>query len=89
MGGGGREGTHVSLWLIHVVVWQKSAQHCKAISLQLKKKKRQNQEKKNTKKHKTWNSFEDRKEMPEKVEAFDVIFLPPVHLSWLFNQMNS
>ena len=23
-------------WLIHVVVWQKSAQHCKTINLQLK-----------------------------------------------------
>ena len=25
------------LWLIHVVVWQKTTQHCKAITLQLKK----------------------------------------------------
>ena len=36
-GGGGREaqegGTYVSLWLIHVVVWQKPTQHCKAIIL--------------------------------------------------------
>ena len=52
-----------------------------AISLRLKQKNRQNQGKKKPQKHKTWNSFEDRKEMPEKVEAFDVIFLPPVHLS--------
>ena len=29
-------GTHVHLWLIHVNVWQKPPQHCKAISLQLK-----------------------------------------------------
>ena len=33
-----REGKCVYLWLIHVVVWQKLAQHCKAIILQLKKK---------------------------------------------------
>ena len=26
----------MSLWLIHVDVWQKSAQHCKAIIIQLK-----------------------------------------------------
>ena len=31
-----REGTHVSLWLIHVDVWQKPTHHCKAIILQLK-----------------------------------------------------
>ena len=31
-----REGTNVSLWLIHVDVWQKSTQYCKAIILQLK-----------------------------------------------------
>ena len=39
MGGGGRlqrEGTHVYLWLIHVDVWQKPTQYCKAITLQLK-----------------------------------------------------
>ena len=37
-GGGGVQdgGTHVHLWLIHVNVWQKPPQHCKAISLQLK-----------------------------------------------------
>ena len=28
--------TYVSLWLIHVVVWQKPTQTCKAIILQLK-----------------------------------------------------
>ena len=36
---GGRfkaEGTYVHLWLIHVDVWQKSNQYCKAIILQLK-----------------------------------------------------
>ena len=32
------EETYVYLWLIHVDVWQKSTQHCKAIILQLKKK---------------------------------------------------
>ena len=32
-----REGTFVYLWLIHVVVWQKPTQYCKAIILQLKK----------------------------------------------------
>ena len=31
-----REGTNVSLWLVHVDVWQKSTQYCKAIILQLK-----------------------------------------------------
>ena len=31
-----REETHVNLWLIHVDVWQKPTQHCKAITLQLK-----------------------------------------------------
>ena len=38
-GGGGwvkREGTYVYLWLIHVVVWQKTAQYYKTIILQLK-----------------------------------------------------
>ena len=38
--GGGKElqegGTDVYLRLIHVDVWQKPAQHCKAIILQLK-----------------------------------------------------
>ena len=28
-----REGTHVYLWLIHAVVWQKPIQYCKAINL--------------------------------------------------------
>ena len=32
---GGR--TYVYLWLIHVGVWQKPSQYCKAIILQLKK----------------------------------------------------
>ena len=31
-----REGKYVYLWLIHVDVWQKPTQHCKAIILQLK-----------------------------------------------------
>ena len=38
---GGRfkwEGTYVYLWLIHVDVWQKPTQFCKAIIRQLKKK---------------------------------------------------
>ena len=30
------EGIYVYLWLIHVDVWQKQTQHCKAIILQLK-----------------------------------------------------
>jgi len=38
--GGGREvngeGTYVYLWLIHVDVWQKPTNYCKAIILQLK-----------------------------------------------------
>ena len=31
-----REGTYVNLWMIHVDVWQKPTQYCKAIILQLK-----------------------------------------------------
>ena len=31
-----REGTHIYLWLIHVTIWQKPTQQCKAIILQLK-----------------------------------------------------
>ena len=31
-----REGTYVYLWLIHVDIWQKTTQYCKAIILQLK-----------------------------------------------------
>ena len=31
-----REGTYVYLWLIHVDVWHKPTQYCKAIILQLK-----------------------------------------------------
>ena len=31
-----REETHVHLWLISVVIWQKQIQHCKAIILQFK-----------------------------------------------------
>ena len=31
-----KEGTDVYLWLIHVDVWQKSNQYCKAIILQCK-----------------------------------------------------
>ena len=30
------EGTYVYLWLIHVAVWQKPTQYCKAIILQSK-----------------------------------------------------
>ena len=35
------EGTYVHLWLIHVDVWQKTANFCKAIILQLKNKYKQ------------------------------------------------
>lgn len=31
-----REGAYTYLWLIHVDVWQKPTQYCKAIILQLK-----------------------------------------------------
>ena len=31
-----REGTYAHLWLIHVNLWQKPTQYCKAIILQLK-----------------------------------------------------
>ena len=34
--GGSGWGTHVHPWLIHVNVWQKPLEYCKAISLQLK-----------------------------------------------------
>ena len=34
--GDGREGTHIHLRLIHVDIWQKPTQYCKAIILQLK-----------------------------------------------------
>ena len=38
--GGGRAvqdgGTHAHPWLIHVAVWQKKSQNCKAIIVQLK-----------------------------------------------------
>ena len=30
------EGTHVHPWLIHVDIWQKPTQYCKAIIIQLK-----------------------------------------------------
>ena len=33
-----REGAYVSLWLIHVDIWQKPTKFYKAIILQLKKK---------------------------------------------------
>ena len=33
---GWKEGTYVYLWLIHVDVWEKPTQFCKAIILQLK-----------------------------------------------------
>ena len=37
MGGGfRREGTYIYLWLIHVDVWQRPTQYCKAIILQSK-----------------------------------------------------
>jgi len=36
-----RAGSYVCLWLIHVDVWQKPTQFCKAIILQLKNKKKQ------------------------------------------------
>ena len=35
-----REGTYVNLWMIHVDVWQKPTQYCKAIILRLKTKKK-------------------------------------------------
>ena len=35
-----REGTYGYLWLIHVDIWQKPAQYCKEIILQLKIKKK-------------------------------------------------
>ena len=38
--GGSGWGIHVTLWLIHVIVWQNPLQNCKVIRLQLKKKKR-------------------------------------------------
>ena len=37
--GGRRDGACVYLWLIHVDIWQKPTQYCKATIIQLKKKK--------------------------------------------------
>jgi len=37
-----RKGTYVYLWLIHVDVWQKPTQYCKAIILQFKTNKQTN-----------------------------------------------
>ena len=31
-----KEGTYVYLWLIHIDIWQKRTQYCKAIILQSK-----------------------------------------------------
>ena len=31
-----REGTYEYLWLVHIVVWKKPTQYCKAVILQLK-----------------------------------------------------
>ena len=54
MGGGFKEqGTYVYLWLVHVDVWQKTTQYCKAIILQLKINKLKN--KTNQKEHKKQN----------------------------------
>ena len=39
-GWGLQDGGHVHPWVIHVDVWQKPAQYCKVIILQLKEKKR-------------------------------------------------
>ena len=33
---GGREGTYVHLWLIHLDIWQKLNQYCQAVILELK-----------------------------------------------------
>ena len=47
-----RKGIYVYLWLIHIVVRQKPAQHCKAIILQLKiKKKKKNEANVQTRTH--------------------------------------
>ena len=40
--GGSGWGTHVHPWLMHVNVWQKPPQYCKAISLQLNKLEKKN-----------------------------------------------
>ena len=37
---GGARGDVCILWLIHIVVWQKSTQHCKAIILQITEEKK-------------------------------------------------
>ena len=53
MGWGGRLergsewGIHITAWLIHVNVWQKTLQYCKVISLQLIKVNGKNKNKKN------------------------------------------
>ena len=45
-----REGMYVYLWLIHIIVWQKPTQYCKAIILQL-----------NLSLRKFWEMVKDRK----------------------------
>ena len=56
MGWGGRSekglewGIHITPWLIHVNVWQKTLQYCKVISLQLIKVNGKNKNKKIKKK---------------------------------------
>ena len=53
-----REGTYVYLWLIHADVWQKPTQYCKAILLQLKRKKeKKKKRKKERKKRMVWRQM--------------------------------
>ena len=52
---GGSEGTCVYLWLIHVDIWQRPTQYCKAIILQLKVNRLK---KKQTSKLRWWNEGE-------------------------------
>ena len=48
----GKEGIYVSLWLIHVDVWQKTTKFCKEIILQLKSKLKRKRKENNLE---TWN----------------------------------
>ena len=70
VGGGSGWGTHVSLWLIRVNVWQKPLHYCKVISLQLIKNKWKKKRKQKTYKKKTHTQINVKKKkqrVPEKI----------------------
>ena len=72
--GGSGWGIHVNPWLIHVNVWQKPLQYCKAISLQLKKRKRK-------KKYSTF-SYYQQIYWPTSIYNVSPETKPPVFIWW-------